>query len=108
MEEEKYVCVAVTYKKYMQLLDEVNGWNCVHAPGIKTLEKKEPMTRIEEINSLPLIITEDIDEDIKFLTEEEAKKISRREEEKIFKNIVEIKTKEIIDILKKKEANNEW
>ena len=79
MEEEKYVCVAVTYKKYMDLLDEMNGCKCVYPPPRygKTQAQKELMTRIETINGLPVYITEEIDEDMKFLTEAEANRISK-------------------------------
>lgn len=79
MEEEKYVCVAVTYKKYVDLLNEMNGCKYVYPPARcgKTQKQKELMTRIETINGLPVYITEEIDEDMKFLTEAEANRISK-------------------------------
>ena len=77
MNEEKYVCVAVTYKKYVDLLEEMNGMKYVRPPCVKAQKQKELMTRIDEINGLPVYITEEIDEDMKFLTEAEANRISK-------------------------------
>jgi len=82
-EEKEYIGVLVKPKKYHELLEEMYGMKCIYPP--RSAGKCEYAKSIQTIRSLPVEISTEIDEDIKFVTKEEYEKIRHKEITKYMK-----------------------
>lgn len=95
MEEDKeYIGVLVTPKKYQELLEEMHGMRCVYPP--RGAGKCEYAKSIQTIKSLPVEISTEINEDMKFVTKEEYEQIKHKE------------TTKYMEFLKNYESDWEW
>lgn len=93
-EDKEYIGVLVTPRKYQELLEEIHGMKCVYPP--RSAGKYKYAKSIQTIRNLPVEISTEIDEDMKFVTKEEYEKIRN------------IEATKYMEFLKNYESDWEW
>lgn len=74
--EKEYYCVLVSKKKYKEMLEEIyNCKNIVIPEKYRNENKEKWCDGVETLYSLPVEISEEIEEDMKFVTKEEYDKL---------------------------------
>lgn len=89
MKEKEYYCVLVSPKKYREILERVNGSYYVKPP--KQMKTSMLYGEVETLYSLPIEISDVIEEDMKFVTKEEydeIKQVSMKSYEQFMKEYV--------------------
>lgn len=87
--DKDYYCVLVSPKKYQEMLEEINGMKCVYPP--KKYGKSKWVEEVKTLYSLPVEISQEIDEDLKYVTKEEydeIKQLSIKKYEQFMKEYV--------------------
>ena len=86
---EEIVAVLVKPKKYIEMLEQANNMYGVYPPKVD--KKNGYVTEVRTMYNLPVIISKDIDEDMKFVNKEELEQIQILEQkryEEFMKNYV--------------------
>jgi hypothetical protein len=77
---EETVAVLVKPKKYIEMLEQANNTYGVYPPKVD--KKNEYVTEVRTMYNLPVIISKDIDENIKFVNKEELEQIQILEQKR--------------------------